>query len=452
MHPHLYILNISPSTKTTVILFVAIAVLVVLSAFFSACEMAFSTSNIIRIKNYADENKKGARLALKVCERYDQTLSTILVGNNLVNIACTTIAAFVFSGLILNPTISNIVNTIVMTLIILTFGEIMPKSIAKINPEKLAMRFAAPMQYAVVILYPVTFIFTKFQKFMMRKSSPHSKTPTVTGDELESIINTMEEEGVIDKENAHLIQSALEISSKTAFDIMTHRVDVSAINVTDDIQTVKNKYLTTNYTRLLVFEDDIDHIIGVLNLKDFFKAYDGKQPINIREIMSEPIFIVENTAVDEIIRDMQNKKKHMAVVLDEWGGTSGIVALEDALETVVGEIYDEHDHDEVIQFIKKEKENQYYVDAEIELDDLFDYLGIGSVPKSQYSLLSGFLYELAEKVPEQGQEYVFYTTDEIYDKHGDYHERSIAITFVLDVVEDNRIRKVRVVVDILKSE
>ena len=233
----------------------AIVMLLVISAFFSACEMAYSTANIIRMKNYATDKVRGARLALKYCEHYDQTLSTILVGNNLVNIASTTIAAFIFSNLITNPTLANVSNTVIMTIIILTFGEVLPKSLAKTNPEKIAMRFAFLMRYAIIILYPVTFLFTKLQKASTKNIRNKNKAPTITGDELESIINTMEEEGVIDKENAELIQSALEISTKTAYDIMTHRVDVSAVNVEDEVDKVREVFLTTNFTRLLVFKD-----------------------------------------------------------------------------------------------------------------------------------------------------------------------------------------------------
>jgi len=447
------ILNSSISgSQSNFILVLSIIFLLILSAFFSACEMAFSTSNLIRMKNYATDKVRGARLALKYCENYDKTLSTILVGNNLVNIASTTIAAFIFSGLITDPTLSSVLNTVFMTLVILTFGEVLPKTLAKTNPEKLAMRFSFFMRYIMIILYPLTFLFIKLQKISTRKIKNKNNGPTITNDELESIINTMEEEGVIDKDSADLIQSALEISTKTAYDIMTHRVDVYAVDVNDDVEKVKSMYLDTNYTRLLVYKGDIDHIIGVLNLKDFFKSFINKKEIVISEIMTEPVYIVENMPVDDIIKKMQGEKKHMAVVLDELGGTSGIVALEDALETMVGEIYDEHDYGEGATLIKKENENEYYVDAEIELTDLFEFLEIENLPDSQYSSLGGFLYELAERVPEKGQKYIFHTIDEIYGKNGEYKERAVTIKFVLEIVEDRRVRKVRVFVDWAESK
>mgnify|MGYP000930040015 CR=1 FL=1 len=453
MDPLSCILNSSISgSQSNFILVLSIIFLLILSAFFSACEMAFSTSNLIRMKNYATDKVRGARLALKYCENYDKTLSTILVGNNLVNIASTTIAAFIFSGLITDPTLSSVLNTVFMTLVILTFGEVLPKTLAKTNPEKLAMRFSFFMRYIMIILYPLTFLFIKLQKISTRKIKNKNNGPTITNDELESIINTMEEEGVIDKDSADLIQSALEISTKTAYDIMTHRVDVYAVDVNDDVEKVKSMYLDTNYTRLLVYKGDIDHIIGVLNLKDFFKSFINKKEIVISEIMTEPVYIVENMPVDDIIKKMQGEKKHMAVVLDELGGTSGIVALEDALETMVGEIYDEHDYGEGATLIKKENENEYYVDAEIELTDLFEFLEIENLPDSQYSSLGGFLYELAERVPEKGQKYIFHTIDEIYGKNGEYKERAVTIKFVLEIVEDRRVRKVRVFVDWAESK
>ena len=229
------------------VFFVAIIVLIALSAFFSASETAYSTSSLIRIRNLADENKKGARRALIICENYDRMLSTILVGNNLVNIANTTISAYVFGMLITNPTIANLLNTIVMTLLILIFGEILPKSIAKSRPEKCALQFAGMMNVVSIILWPVAIIFTKMQQAFIKKKGKGEVDPTITEDELETIIDTMEEEGVINSEDATLIQGVLDLGETTAYDIMTPRVDVSAVNVEEDIEVIKQMFVDTNY-------------------------------------------------------------------------------------------------------------------------------------------------------------------------------------------------------------
>lgn len=429
-------------------LIIAIVILIVFSAFFSSSETAFSTANLIRLRNYADENVKGARRALRIAENYDKTLATILVGNNLVNIASTTLAAFLFSNIISNPTISNIVNTIVMTLLVLTFGEILPKSLAKANPEGWSLKFSGIMRIFIIIFTPITFFFTKMQKALNKQRKNSEEKVTVTEDELETIIDTMEEEGVIDADDAELIQSVLTINDKTAYDIMTPRVDISAIEKGEDFEKIRQIFQETNFSRLPVYDEVIDHIIGILNQKDFYPVLFDNKKVRIEDIMIEPLFLNENVKVDDIIKQMQKSKKHMAVVLDEHGGTSGIVCLEDALETMVGEIYDEHDEEEAEQMFVKVNENEYLVDAEIEITDLFENLEIENVPASEYSSLGGFLYERVENLPEENQEFVVDTIDEIHDeKTGEYFEKAVKVKFVLEQVEDKRIRKVRVFVD-----
>lgn len=429
-------------------LIIAIVILIVFSAFFSSSETAYSTVNLIRLRNLADENVKGARRALRIAENYDKTLATILVGNNLVNIASTTLAAVLFSNLIQNPTISNVVNTIAMTLLVLTFGEIFPKSLAKANPEGLALKFSGIMRAFIVIFTPITFFFNKMQKALTKQRKVAEEKITVTEDELETIIDTMEEEGVIDAEDADLIQSILTINDKTAYDIMTPRVDISAVEKNDDFEKIRKVFQETNFSRLPVYDEVIDHIIGIINLKDFYPVLFDNNKAKLKDLMTEPLFLNENVKVDDIIRQMQSSKKHMAVVLDEYGGTSGIVCLEDALETMVGEIYDEHDEEEAEQMFVKVAENEYLVDAEIDLMELFENLEIENVPASDYSTLGGFIYEKVETLPEEGQEYVIDTIDEIHDeKTGEYFEKAVKVKFVIEKVEDKRIRKIRTFVD-----
>ena len=424
--------------------YVAIAVLIVLSAFFSASETAYSTANLIRIRNLADENKKGARRALIICENYDRMLSTILVGNNLVNIANTTISAYVFSILIVNPTIANLLNTVVMTLLILIFGEILPKSVAKSRPEKFALQFATMMNVVSIILWPISIVFTKMQQAFLKKTGKGEVDPTITEDELETIIDTMEEEGVINSEDATLIQGVLDLGETTAYDIMTPRVDVSAVDIEENVEIVKQKFLETNYSRLPVYEGDIDHIVGYVSQKDFYPEYIKNPNFDLKKIVCTILYISENIKVDDIIRNMQKAKKHIAVVSDEHGGTSGIVCMEDALEEMVGEIYDEHDDDDDEEFFTKLDENTYIVDAEYELEKLFDILQINKLPDTEYNTVGGFLYELAESIPEENMEYAYTTIEERPDKNGNYIERAIKIIFTYLEVEDNRAKKIKV--------
>ena len=426
------------------------------SAYFSASEMAFTTVNQIRLRSLADNKVKGARKAIYITEHYDKTLSTILVGNNLVNIALTTICAYIFSTLISNPSLANILNTVIMTIIVLIFGEILPKTIAKVDPMKFALGSSGLMYVIMKVLTPITVVFLKMQGFASKsakKNGADSHEPTVTENELESIIDTMEEEGVIDSQDAEMIQGVLDIQSKTAYDIMTPRVDISAINYAESVKNIQDMFLKTMYSRLPVYDKTIDKIIGVLNHKDFIKAMLSGEKIYIKKIMTDPLYINENMKVDDIIRTMQKSKKHMAIVLDEHGGTSGIVCMEDAIEEMVGEIYDEHDStDDIIEFCDKKNENEYIVDPDMELKDLFEMLEIEHLPESDYTSVGGFLFELTEELPVEGKVVNFKTIDErVID--GVYKSVNVEIHFTLSKVEDNRIKEIIVtVIDCEKEE
>ena len=425
-------------------LYVAALLLLICSAYFSASEMAFTTVNQIRLKSLADNKVRGARKAIYITEHYDKTLSSILIGNNLVNIGLTTICAYIFSTLITNPTVANIANTGIMTIIILIFGEILPKTMTKVEPQKFALATSGILYAIIKVLTPISFLFLKLQQVATRKvkNTGNLDEPTVTEGELESIIDTMEEEGVLDKSNAEIMQGVLDLESRTAYDIMTPRVDVSAINYTDSVKAIQDKFMETMYSRLPVYEDTIDKIIGVLNQKDFFKAMLSGEKIFIKKIMTDALYINENMKVDDVIRKMQSAKRHMAIVLDEYGGTSGIVCMEDAIEEMVGEIYDEHDEVDLAEVTQKDK-NEYMIDAEMNLEDLFEMLSIEHLPDTDYTSVAGFLFELSEELPTEGKVIVYKTIDErVVD--GVYVSVPVEIHFTLSVVEDNRIKQILV--------
>ncbi|MFA7010426.1 MAG: CNNM domain-containing protein, partial [Bacilli bacterium] len=223
--------------------------LLMASAFFSSTETAYSSVNLIRLRNYLEEKKKGAKKAVYIAEKFDVALTTILVGNNFVNIAATTVATFIASQTILNPTWSNIISTVLMTIIILTFGEIIPKANAKENAEKTALRNSGVMFILIKVLWPITYLFIKLRKGLFKKKAQNATSPMVTEDELESIIDTMETEGVIDKDNAELLQSAIDLSEKTVYDIMTPRVDIIAIEINDSIDKIRDQFLEYQFSR-----------------------------------------------------------------------------------------------------------------------------------------------------------------------------------------------------------
>ncbi len=431
-------------------LYVLAVILLGCSAYFSASEIAFTTVNQIRLKNLADNKVRGARKAIYIIEHYEKTLSTILIGNNLVNIGLTTICAYVFSTLLTNPALANVLNTVIMTIIILMFGEILPKTIAKLEPQKFALRTSGVMYFIIKLFTPISFFFLSIQKLATKrkaKALQSEEEPTVTEGELESIIDTMEEEGVIDHDNADIMQGVLELPSRTAYDIMTPRVDVSAIKYTDSVKTIQDIYMQTMFSRLPVYDETIDKIIGVLNQKDFFKAMLSGEKILIKKIMAEPLFINENMKVDDVIRKMQSSQKHMAIVLDEHGGTSGIVTMEDCIEEMVGEIYDEHD-DEVKEYVDKKNDHEYVVDPDMNVKDLFEMLEIEHMPDTEYNSVGGFLFNLSEELPEEGKVIVFKTVDERV-KDGVYISVLVEIHFTLTKVEDNRIKEIFVkVIDV----
>ncbi|MBQ7466969.1 MAG: HlyC/CorC family transporter [Clostridia bacterium] len=428
-----------------------ILLLILFSAFFSASETAFSRANPLRIKSLADEKIKGARRATYICDNYDKALSTILVGNNLVNIASTTLCAYLLTKFIVSPTLSNLLNTVVMTIVILIFGEILPKSVAGTNPDKWALRFSGFLYFLMKLLIPITFLFHGLQKLVNKKQKEEAQ-PTVTEDELETIIDTMSEEGVINQGEADILQGALDLSSRTVYDIMTPRVDVIAIDVKDDLDTIKNIFIEHQFSRVPVYEDDKDNIIGILNQKDFIINYLKGKRINIRKLMSKPMFVTETTKVDDVIRTMQKEKKHLAIVLDEYGGTSGIVTMEDALEEVVGEIYDEHDDEVITEPIKKTGEDTYIVDPDVSVEDLYDYLEIEHLPETKYSSVGGMVYELLETLPEVGAKVEIIAIDDILNEHNDYEQIKTLLSFKITKTEDNRITELALEVTRQESE
>ncbi|MBR1925463.1 MAG: HlyC/CorC family transporter [Clostridia bacterium] len=430
----------SLSWQLNLTLSVVILFLIACSAFFSGCETAYTSVNSIRMKHYAEEKVKGARKAVWICDHYDITLSTILVGNNLVNIASTTICAFLFAEAIINQALANILNTLIMTIILLICGEITPKALSKQNPEKVALKFSGILFVIIKVLTPITFLFNKYQQKLLKKKQ--DTAPQVTEEELESIIDTMEEEGVIDSKDADLIQGVLDLDQKIVYNAMTPRVDVTAIEIHDSIESVKKVFLDTMFSRIPVYSKNIDNVVGVLSEKDFFSAVINNQNIDIGKLMNKPMFVNENMKLDDMIRKMQREKKHIAIVLDEHGGTSGIITLEDAIEEVWGEIYDEHDDVQKQELLIKKDDKTFIADAEIELEELFEKLKIEHLPSKNYTSLGAFLFELAEKVPREGQTLEFKTIDERVDDDANYYEIEVSLLFKLIKVENKRIRQV----------
>ena len=433
---------------TNVPYFIAIIFLLVLSAFFSANETAYSSVNIIRIKKYQEDKVRGANKAVYIAEKFDLTLTTILVANNIVNITTATISTIIFSNLIADPTISNILSTVAVTIIVLVFGEILPKSTTKLNPEKVVLRYSGIMYFFIKFMFPITIIFLKLSKTLSSKKK--SSNPMVTENELESIIDVMETEGVIDEDDADLIQSAITLNTRSVYDVMTPRVDMVAINIKDSVEKIKETFFKYQFSRVPVYENDKDNIIGVLSEREFFTYLLKNKPINLTELLVPPLFVLETTKVDDLIREMQKQKKHFAIVLDEYGGTSGIVTMEDALEELVGEIYDEYD-DEDEEKITMIEPNKYLISSETSLEEIFEDLKIGKIPDAKYTNVGGFLYEISDEVPYEGKVIKYISSYEEHDLENPVY-KEYELVFTISKVDHRRIRSILLEIVELKKE
>ena len=344
---------------------VIIIMLLVLSALFSSCETAFSSVNKIRLKNYAAKGDKIAEKALKIANKFEDALTAILIGNNIVNILSTSISTVLFTQ-ILGPGGVGAA-TVVMTVLVLVFGEITPKSFAKNHAEQCALMFAEPLSAFMIVLKPVVMVFKVIQKLF----KPKTEQPSVTEDELKYIIDEIEEQGVLEEQESDLVRSALEFDEITVDEILIPRVNVIAIEKNTPFNEIKEKFLTDMYSRLPVYEKNIDNIIGVITNKSFFRLMNENKE-NISDIIQEIIHISDLKLISEALKEMQKSKMHMAVVMDQYGGTKGIITLEDIIEELVGEIYDEND--EIIAHFVKTGDNEYEVSGELSISDMLENL------------------------------------------------------------------------------
>lgn len=418
--------------------------MILLSGFFSMTETVFSSVNVVRLTLYVEEGKKGAKKALYCAENFNNTLTTLLIGNNIVNIGLATISVGFFSKLIADVNVSNIVSTTVITVLVLIFGEILPKTVAKAYSDRLALFLGRIIYVLYILLFPLVAIFKGLQSGVQPKDS---NEPKVNEAELEVILDTMEEEGTIDSEEVELIQSVLELNDKTVRDIMTPRVDVIFIEVHTPIEKVKDILFECKYSRIPVFDADKDKIIGILFEREFLTNYIKNPQFDVKSILKPVNYVSTSMKVNNLIHSLQKNKMHIAIVSGEYGETAGVVTMEDALEELVGEIYDEHDNLEDDVLIKKITTNKYNLNASIYLEDLFDELELGKVPDVESNKLSGWLYSLGESIPEEGQEFVHISKFIKKDEEDIYVDVTYKLTFIITNVEDRRIIDVKLIVE-----
>ncbi len=382
------------STTTCIIM---MAVCLLLSAYFSATETAFSSANTTRLKTLAEKGNGNAALALKLLEQYDRLLSTILIGNNIVNIATASIGTVLFVRHYGDA--GATISTVVVTVVVLIFGEISPKSIAKDCAERCAMLSAPILRVLIWVLMPLNLLFSLWKK-LLNKVFRLSGESKMSQEELLMLVDEVQQEGSIDRDEGELLKNAIGFSEQEAQDILIHRVDLAALPVTAGKEEVAALFTQTKYSRLLVYDGSIDHILGTVHQKDFYVGC-GVTDKPLRDIIAPPVFALENEPIRLLLKKLQQAKTHVAVVVDEYGGTCGIVTMEDILEELVGEIWDEHDEEEV--FLRKLGPDTYAVDAAMDLADFAAYFRLKT--DSEMVSVSGWVMEQFGRVPEAGDSF-----------------------------------------------
>ncbi|WP_078555076.1 hemolysin family protein [Bacillus alkalicellulosilyticus] len=387
-----------------------------LSAYFSASETAITSANKLRLRHLAEANNVKAQRSLSMTENYDQSLSTILIGNNIVNIAMATIATKVATDMFGSNASTLLITTFVLTIMVLTFGEILPKSLAKQYPEKYLFFVSASLKLIMKIFYPMTWIFVKL-KVLLNKVIGTEEVPTVTDEDIKTLVDIGEEEGTFQIQERELLHNAIEFDDIVVKDILTPRPDVISISIESDINDIKDLFINEKYSRLPVYEGTIDNIIGILSHRDFFTSYVKGSDFILTDIIRKPFFVIGTVKISKLLKQLQNSKVHLAIVVDEYGGTAGIISIEDILEEIVGDIWDEHDEKE--NFIEELEDNRYRIDGSISIDDFCDSININLSETSSYTF-SGWISEILGYLPKKDEkikyENIFISIEEVQNR------------------------------------
>ena len=377
----------------------------VLSSFFSASEMAYSSCNRLRLENSAEEGSRRAGIALKITQHFDDALSAILIGNNLVNIASSSLAA-VLVILLTGKDSKTWVATLILALLVIVFGETIPKITAKQNANRVAERHAWPVRILMIILKPLILLvvgLVRLLTFWMKEEEPDDDEAV---DELQSLIETAEDESVLDEERSELVQAAIDFSEISAYEVMTARVDVEAIDIDDDWEDILALVEESSFSRIPVYEGSIDHIIGVLYLNHFLKAVaDGKR--EIRSLLMEPCYVYKTMKLPDVLTQLRRAKQHLAVVCDEYGGTLGVLSMEDVIEQIVGDIWDETD--QIEQEIIRHSKDELELDGDLPITEFVELAGLSEDGfEADSDTLGGWVMEsLGGRFPEPGESFEF---------------------------------------------
>ncbi len=405
---------------------IILLVLLVLSAFFSMSETALMSLSKIRIRHMVEEGVKGAKLVEKLIEDPNKLLGAILIGNNIVNIGASSIATSLAVKLSGGSDSAVLIVTIIMTILVLIFGEITPKSIAKQKSEQVSLKVSKPIKLCVFIFKPFVAVFTIISSVFIRLfgGDPKATEPFITEEELKTMVGVSEEEGVLEDVEKEMIFNVFDFADLQVKDVMVQRVDVTAVEVNDSYEDLLKIIKEDQYSRIPVYDDTIDDIVGILNVKDLIIEGDKGTEFRVTEYMREPLYTFEFKKITELFNEMKKTRNHMAVVLDEYGGTVGIVTIEDLVEEIVGDIQDEYDKErDMIEVIK---EDEYVVEGSARLDDVSDLIGV-SMESEEFDSVGGLIIGALGRIPENNEEVII-------DR----------IKFVVEEVEKNRIMKVRI--------
>lgn len=388
--------------------FVAIVVLIALSAFFSASEMSFSSANRIRLENMAEDGVRGAKTALHIVEKFDDALSAILIGNNLVNIGMSSLGSVV-AILITGNEDWTWVSTVILTVLVIIFGETMPKIVAKKNANRLVLIFCYPIRLLTIVLKPVIWIVVGLINLIMKLFPKNGEDldEEEAQQELQSIIETAEDEKVLDEDQSELVQAALEFGDVRVSEVMTARVDISALDVEDDWDEILESVENSTFSRLPVYEDSIDNIVGILYLNKFYRRLTDEEPLELRELLSPPIYVYKTTRLPDALNELRSAKQHLAIVTDEYGGTLGVVTIEDILEQLVGEIWDENDIVEADEVVER-AEGVYELDGDMQLSDFAELMDWDEDDMdAESATVGGWTTEMYGAFPKEGDGFTY---------------------------------------------
>ena len=426
------------------ILLILMICLILCSAFFSMSETAISSCSETKLVLAIENKKGGAKNALYLYEHFDRTITTLLIGNNLVNTALSTISVVFFANLLINTGLSvELISTLVITLVLLIFGEIIPKMIGKMHPEAVARKVAFIILSLSYIFFPLVLLFMGLQKLLTRNKEEN----TMEAEELEVIIDDLEAKGEIEADEAEVMHNVLDLKDRSVADIMVPRIKMEALDYASSLEEVKEFMLDNAYSRIPVYKKDKDHIVGILYERDFFPALVKNPKLSWKRLIRPVKFVSGAMKVDALIEDLQASKTHIAIVSGEWGDVLGLDTMEDALEELVGEIYDEHDipgGNDIV--FKEEEDGSYTVDAEIFVEDLFERLNIGDCPEDVPSKVSGWLFAKCESLPEVGFSIRYLARYTMQNEDDEYEDFNKLLTISIYEVKNRAITRANVII------